>query len=132
VTQSNLELVRDAFDRWNRRQHESLLEDIDPEVVINVASAQISGGEPFHGHDGYREWTATMEESFEVWQIHPEVFREHGDRVVVLGHMHLRGRGSGVELDQQTGWVVDLRNGKMTRFQAFFSHEEALAAGGIS
>jgi ketosteroid isomerase-like protein len=51
---------------------------------------------------------------------------------VVLGHMHLRGRGSGVELDQQTGWVVDLRNGKMTRFQAFFSHEEALAAGGIS
>ena len=73
-----------------------------------------------------------MEESFEVWQIHPEVFREHGDKVVVLGHMHLRGRGSGVELDQQTGWVIDLGDGKMTRFQSFLSHEEALAASGIS
>ncbi len=132
MTQSNQELVRDAFERWNRREHESLLEDIDPEVVINVASAQLSGGQPYRGHDGYREWTATMEESFEVWQIRPEVFRERGDKVVVLGHMHLRGRGSGVELDQQTGWLIEVRNGKMTRFQSFLSHEEALAASGIS
>jgi uncharacterized protein len=132
VTQSNLDLVRDAFDRWNRREHESLLGDIDPEVVIAVASAEISGGGPYRGHDGYREWTATMEESFEVWQIHPEVFRERGDKVVVLGRMHLRGRGSGLELDQESGWVVDVRDGKMTRFQAFLNHEEALAAGGIS
>jgi ketosteroid isomerase-like protein len=73
-----------------------------------------------------------MEESFEVWQVHPEVFREHGDAVVALGHMELRGRGSGVELDQQTGWVVEIHDGKMTRFHAFLSHEEALSAGGIS
>jgi ketosteroid isomerase-like protein len=51
---------------------------------------------------------------------------------VALGHMHLRGRGSGVELDQETGWLVEVHDGKMTRFQAFLSHEEARAAGGIS
>jgi ketosteroid isomerase-like protein len=127
-----LELVRDAFERWNRREHGSVLQQIDPDVEIHVVSAELLGGGPFRGHDGYREWTAAMEESFEVWQIHPEVFREHGDKVVVLGHMHLRGRGSGIELDQQTGWLVDIRDGKMTRFQSFLSHEEALAAGGIS
>jgi uncharacterized protein len=132
VTQSNAELVRAAFERWNRREHESLLGDIDPDVEINVSSSQLAGGEPYRGHDGYRQWTATMEESFDVWQIHPETFRERGDRVLVLGHMHVRGRGSGVELDQETGWVVDVRDGKMTRFQAFLSHEEALSASGIS
>jgi ketosteroid isomerase-like protein len=130
--QSNAELVRDAFERWNDRDHAALLEQIAPDVEIRAASSQLSGGEPFRGHDGYREWIAAMEESFDVWQIDPETFQEHGDVVVVLGHMHLRGRGSGVELDQETGWLVEVRDGKMTRFQAFLSHEEALSAGGIS
>jgi ketosteroid isomerase-like protein len=130
--QSNAQLVRDAFERWNDRDHVAVLEQIDPEVEIHVASTQLLGGAPFRGHDGYREWIATMEESFEVWQIEPEVFREHGDSVVVLGHMHMRGRGSGVELDQKAGWLVEVHDGRMTRFQAFLSHEEALSAGGIS
>jgi ketosteroid isomerase-like protein len=64
--------------------------------------------------------------------IHPEVFREHGDEVLVLGRMHLRGRGSGLDLDQETGWLVEVRDRKMTRFQSFLSHEEALSASGIS
>jgi ketosteroid isomerase-like protein len=120
-------LVRDAFERWNTGDRESLLEDIHPEVEIRAPSSQISGRESYLGHDGYREWLATMEESFEVWRVHPESFDERGDTVVILGHMHLRGRGSGLELDQETGWLVDVREGKMTRFQAFLSHEETLA-----
>lgn len=132
MTQSNTELVRDAFDRWNRREHGSLLQQIDPDVEIHVLSAELLGREPFRGHEGYHEWTAAMEESFEVWQIRPDTFHEHDDKVVVLGRMHMRGRGSGIELDQETGWLVHIRAGKMTRFQSFLSHEEALAAGGIS
>ncbi len=130
--QSNANLVRDAFERWNSRDHESLLEQIDPDVEIVVSSSQITGGKPYRGHEGYWQWITTMEESFDVWQIYPEEFREHGDVVLVLGHMHVRGRGSGVELDQETGWIVDVRDGKMRRFQAFLSHEEALSACGIS
>jgi uncharacterized protein len=124
----NADLVRDAFERWNSGDKESLLENIDPDVEIRVASSQISGGEPYRGHDGYREWIETMEESFEVWRIHPEVFEQHGDTVLVLGHMHLRGRGSGVELDQETGWTVEVREGRMTRFHAFLSHAETRAS----
>ena len=67
-----------------------------------------------------------------MWQVDPESFEEHGDTVVILGQMHLRGRGSGVELDQEVGWLVDVHEGKMTRFQAFLSHEETRAASGIS
>jgi ketosteroid isomerase-like protein len=132
VSGSNSELVRDAFARWNSREHESLLAQIDADVEIVVASTQITGGKPYRGHEGYWQWIATMEESFDVWEIFPEVFEERGDAVLVLGHMHVRGRGSGVELDQETGWIVDVHDGKMTRFQAFLSHEEARAAGGIS
>jgi ketosteroid isomerase-like protein len=128
VSESNADLIRDGWARWNTGDRESLLELIAPDVEIRVASSQVSGGEPYHGHDGYRQWVATLEEAFEVWEIHPETFREHGDAVLVLGYMHLRGRGSGLELDQETGWIVDVRDGLMCRLQAFLSHAEALAA----
>jgi ketosteroid isomerase-like protein len=132
MSSSNADLVREAFERWSHDDHEWVLAHTDPDAVIQVASQQLTGGEPFRGHEGYRQWLATMRESFELWQIAPESFREHGDNVIVLGQMHVRGRGSGIELDQETGWVIEVRDGKVTRFRAFFTHEEALAAGGIS
>jgi ketosteroid isomerase-like protein len=128
----NAELVRQAFERWNTEDRESLLETIDPGVEIHAASAAAFGREPYRGHDGYREWLATMADSFDHWELRPTVFHERGDTVVVLGTMHLRGRMSGVQLDQETGWVVQLREEKMWRFQAFLNHKEALDAGGIS
>ena len=128
----NVERVRAAFARWNLGDHEALIEEFDPEVEIRAASSEGLSGEPFVGYDGFRAWIATMEESFEVWEIHPQLFHERGDVVVVLGSMHLRGRGSGVELDQETGWVLELRDGRVRRLRAFLGHEQALAAGGIS
>jgi ketosteroid isomerase-like protein len=127
----NAELVARAFERWNARDHESVLQDVDPNVEIRVASTEAFEGEPFRGHDGYRRWVASMEESFESWVVEPELFREKGDTVVVLGRMFLRGRASGVTLTQETGWVIELRNGKALRFQAFLDHAEALAAAGL-
>jgi ketosteroid isomerase-like protein len=128
----NGELVRNAFERWNAGDKEALLDEIDPAAEIHVASAEAFGREPYRGHAGYREWLATMEDSFDHWELRPTVFHEHGDTVVVLGTMHVRGRISGVVLDQETGWIVRIRDGRMWYFQAFLNHEEALDAGGIS
>jgi ketosteroid isomerase-like protein len=128
TSRTNTEFVRDAFEQWNIGDREAFIENVDPEVEINVASSQITGGAPFRGYEGYREWVAAMEESFEVWEIHPERFEQRDDAILVLGRMHLRGRGSGVELDQETGWIVDVRDGRMWRLRSFLSHAEAIAA----
>jgi ketosteroid isomerase-like protein len=125
---SNVDLVREAFEEWNTGDREAFLRFVDPEVEIRVVSSEVTGGAPFRGYEGYREWVATMEESFEVWELHPETFEERGDTVVVLGMMRLRGRGSGVELDKEIGWIVDVRDGRMLRLRTFLKHDEALAA----
>src|SRR5207244_11283552 len=88
----NAERVRDGFERWNAGDHESVLDEIHPDVEIQVASSQLSGGKPYRGHEGYREWNTMMRDSFELWQVHPDVFHETDNTVVVLGQMHLRGR----------------------------------------
>jgi ketosteroid isomerase-like protein len=124
LTRSNTEIVRDAFDWWNE-DRESFIEIVDPDAEISVASSEVTGGRPFRGHEGYRRWIATMEESFEVWELCPQSFEERGDTVLVLGTMCVRGRGSGVELDQETGWIVDLRDGKLRRLRSYLSHAAA-------
>ena len=43
-----------------------------------------------------------------------------------------RGKRSGVGVDMQTLFVMDVRNGKVVRWQGFASKEEALEAAGLS
>lgn len=127
LSRPNAEIVRNAFQWWNA-DRESFIEIVDPEVEISVASSEVTGGVPFRGHEGYRRWVATMEESFEVWELCPQTFEERGETVLVLGTMCLRGRGSGVELEQETGWIVDVREGKLLRLRSHLSHIEARRA----
>jgi ketosteroid isomerase-like protein len=124
---SNAERVRDAFAEWNAGEREAFLENVDPDVEISVSSLKVTGEAPYRGYDGYWQWIEAMEESFEVWELHPQTFEVRDDSVLALGTMHLRGRGSGVELDQETGWIVDVRDERMTRLRSFLSHDEARA-----
>jgi uncharacterized protein len=129
---ANVKLIRGAFERWNGGDRTPPLELIDPEVEIRTAIGDAFSGEPFRGHQGAREWLAALDENFETWELLPEEFMDRGDTVVATGRLHARGRGSGIELDQEVGWVFEIREGRMLRLHTFLDREEALAAGGIS
>jgi ketosteroid isomerase-like protein len=128
----NVTLIRDAFARWNAGDRQPPLDLIDPDVEIRTAIGDAFKGEPFRGHEGAREWLAALDENFETWTLVVEEFMERGETIVALGHILARGRGSGVELDQDVGWVFRVRDGKVLRLHTFLDREEALAAGGIS
>jgi ketosteroid isomerase-like protein len=128
----NVELIRTAFERWNAGDRGAPLELIDPDVEIRTAISEAFKGEPFRGHEGAREWLAALDENFETWNLVADEFLERGETIVVLGHIRARGRGSGVELDQDVGWVFQIRDGKMLRLHTFLDREEALAAAGMS
>jgi ketosteroid isomerase-like protein len=128
----NVALIRGAFERWNAGDRTPPLDLIDPDVEIQTAIADAFQGEPFRGHEGAREWLAALDENFETWTLAVDEFFERGETIVALGHIRARGRGSGVELDQEVGWVFRIRDGKMFRLRTFLDREEALAAGGIS
>ena len=128
----NIELIRGAFANWNAGDRSPPLELFDPDVEIRTAIGDAFSGEPFRGHEGAREWLAGLDENFETWDLVVEEFLERGDTIVGLGRIHARGRGSGIEFDQDVGWVFQIRDGKMLRLHTFLDREEALAAGGIS
>jgi ketosteroid isomerase-like protein len=48
-----------------------------------------------------------------------------GERVLVLGEVHLRGKGSGLALDQEYGWVFEFRDGQISRMWIYPDPAEA-------
>ena len=72
-----------------------------------------------------------VDEQFGEWQLVAEEWRDAGDRVVVLGRLRLRGKESGVEVDQPHGWLVEFQDAMVFRFQHFARPHEALEAAGL-
>jgi ketosteroid isomerase-like protein len=124
--------IREAIERWNRGDRAAPLEDIDPDVEIRTGIGDAFQGEPFRGHEGARQWLAGLDENFETWEILIDECREQGDVVLVLGGVRAKGRGSGIELEQEIGWVYEFRDDKMIRLHTYYDREQAIAASGLS
>jgi ketosteroid isomerase-like protein len=54
------------------------------------------------------------------------------DEVLITVMLHGEGSSSGTPIEQQMGCVMQLRDGKVSRWRIFMSHEEARAAAGVS
>jgi ketosteroid isomerase-like protein len=125
MSQQNLETVHRAFERWNRGDREILADDVDPELELH---SRMLGG-VVRGPEGLRSWFLEIDQQFDVWRPQIAEVREVGqDRLLVLGEIHLRGRGSEVEFDQPVAWLVDFRDGRVLRLEVFTHLSEALEA----
>ena len=132
MSQENVEIVRQSLEAYASGAVEEMLAYVDPEGELH--SAIIGGAEAkvFRGHDGFRRWLAETRESFDELSTELTEYRDLGDRIVAFGHIHARGRGSGLEIDSPTGWVFTVRRGKVVRAEGFLSRSETLEAAGLS
>jgi ketosteroid isomerase-like protein len=130
MSKENVAVTRRAVDAFNRRDLDALLETIDPQGELLPFRALLEG-EPYRGHDGIRQFLEDMNDDWTELQIEVEEFRDSGDYVVAIGHVHARGRGSGVEIDAPAAFVAQLRKGKTVRFQSYTDVDQALEDAGI-
>jgi ketosteroid isomerase-like protein len=132
VSQTNIELVKSAFDAWNRRD----IEAFAGHAAEDVAWVEVSGrpeGVPTErlGRDRMRR---SLEALFDVWdRYHLEVERieEAGDRVVAVVREVGRGRASGVEIDGLWGYLITVENGYIVRIEAYRDAAVALTMAGL-
>ena len=57
--------------------------------------------------------------------------RDLGDRIVVFGTIHIRGRGSAVETDIPIAGIFTFKQGKLVRWEDFRDRDRALEAVGL-
>ena len=126
MSEENVDLVRRIYEAWDRE--ESARDFISAEVeYVNPAYA-VEGGTRV-GRASFR----VVRETYEDFRIAIESFVDAGGGdVVVLAHYTASGRGSGVPLAGEHGYVWTVRDGQAVRFCWFNSHREALEAAGLA
>jgi ketosteroid isomerase-like protein len=130
VSELNVDLARRTFEAFAAGDVEAMVALVDPEFEFFPVTANITtGGAPYRGHDGLRQYVADAARVWRELRIHPDEYRDLGDRVLTLGHT--RARGGGMILDLPSGWVWHMRDGKIVSCRVYASHEEALAAVGL-
>jgi ketosteroid isomerase-like protein len=134
MSQENVDLVSAALETWNRswreRDTDPALDMLDPDVVLDF-SGNVFNPRVLRGHAGYRQLLA---EAAEVWnEITFEVEEPipTDDGVLAFVRARLRGRVSGVAIEDRVALLFALRDGKITRMQTYSDREEALEAAGL-
>jgi ketosteroid isomerase-like protein len=132
VSRSDVEVIREAFGRWNRGDIGYWIEHAHPDVEIWSKYAVLDRGtEPYRGYEGMREWRAEIDRNYELHEVSADEVREVGAKLLVLGSVRSRGKTSGTELRHPFGWVCELRDGALVRMHFYSSHTEALTAVGL-
>ena len=130
MSQENVEIVKAAYDAFNREDWDASLKAAAPGFEMDFSRAV----GPWRGVYGLDQVRRVMEEFRETWESvrqEPHEFIEAGDLVVVPSTMHVKGRG-GIEVVVRAAVVWTIRNGAIERMVMYQSKEEALEAVGLS
>ena len=130
MSQENVEIVRRSFVAFNARDVDGLVSQSAEDCEWLPLRAQLEGI-VYRGHEGVRRFVRDMDEDWEAFRIDPLEFHEHGERVVVIGHVGALGR-SGVEIDSVAGFVFELHQGRIRHINSHSDPKAALAAVGLA
>jgi ketosteroid isomerase-like protein len=129
VSEENVQVFRRIVEAINRGDVESACRLTTEDGVLIPLRAGTEGA--YRGHDGIRAFFEDNAQTFEVFRAaYPEV-QDLGDRILAMGTIHIRGRGSGVETDVPTAGVATFRAGKITRWHDFGDRKLAHEAAGL-
>jgi ketosteroid isomerase-like protein len=133
MSQENVETVRLAYEAFSRAGLDALLEHFHPDAEYDITAAIGPYAGMYYGRAAIRAFLADYFESWEYVRMEPEEFIEVGeDHVVVLLRLHMRGKGSGVEVEARTTNVWTVRDGKAVRMAVHNDKAAALRAVGVS
>jgi ketosteroid isomerase-like protein len=129
MSRENVEIVRVAFDAWNRGDHDTLLGLWDEEAEFYPLRAQLEG-RAYHGRDGLRRFIVELAEDWEEVRFEVDEVREAGGQLVGFGRFLARGKASGIELNVPLGLVGVVRDKKVVYSRFFSDPADALEAAG--
>ena len=130
MARANLALAHEVIDAVERRDLDALIELTDPDVEWRSAFVAGTGG-VYRGHAGMAEYVRDMKDAWDIVRLDVDHEIGVGDVVVFVGRIHYRGKGSGVEDETESGYVLKFENGKLVGFRPFRDPETALGAIGL-
>jgi ketosteroid isomerase-like protein len=127
MSQANLELVRDAIEAWNQQDHDAVVRIFSPDAELD-ASGRVMNPDVYRGLDGFMRFRSDIAEAWDRFEVEMTDLFDSGDLVLVFIRSTGRGRGSGVDVDLRSAWLVSVVDKQITRLRLYRNREEALQA----
>lgn len=122
----NVEVVRRIYAAWN----DGFAGLLDAGIEWVNPPGAVEGGTR-KGVEAFAAAASSVSDAFEGSHVDFDEFIDAGDRVVVLGTLRGRGRGSGAAVERRQGYVWTIRGGKAIRFEWFTEQQQALESAGL-
>ena len=136
MSQENVEIVREAFDREARRDLR-VLDVYDPDIVMEFSQSPFAdfmlGTARKRGIRGIQRAFRDWYEAFENVETDIDELIDAGEHVIVVFTYRSRGRASGAEVEwKRMAGLWTFREGKVVRVDWLRTREHALEAAGLS
>jgi ketosteroid isomerase-like protein len=128
-----LERFRPVYDAVSRGDTNPYLDGLDEDVEVHQAAEMPGTRGTFKGKAGAMELLDEIAESFTEVDWRPQRVIDLGDeRYLVLLRPKGKGLGSGVVIEAKVAHLIQQRDGKTTRIDAFVGWGDAFEAVGLS
>jgi ketosteroid isomerase-like protein len=124
---SNVEVMREALEHWNRGDIDGVLDLMADDVVWYPANTLPDLQEVYEGCEGVRLFFQEFMAPWNWISMEAVEMRPLGDEVVMRTRFRAEGR-EGVRVDTEFGQRFRFRDGLLVRFNGYPSFEEALEA----
>jgi len=130
MSQENVEVVRDVYERWSQGDFRTSVDVFDP-LVLLVLRPDFPDAGTYLGPERVAEYTRGFLEPWTRLTIEAEDIIEAGDSVVVAVRQHGVGGGSGAATEFRYFHLWSFRGPKVIRLENFRDRAEALEAAGL-
>jgi ketosteroid isomerase-like protein len=132
MSEDDVARVYRSMDCFNRRDIDSYLADLDPDVEFFSGISELEGGGPHRGLDEVRAWCEAVFAAAPDFRVEVEDVRVLEDLTLVRSRLSGHGVESGAPARQLSWQVVESRRNKAVRVRIFRTEAEALAAAGLA
>jgi uncharacterized protein len=129
MSSTNIEIVRRSVEAFGRGDFDTAFAAHDPDIVWCTAADE-PDQQTYRGIAGLRRFVESIDE---LWEdrfdgtMEFEDFIERGDWVIVPWRARLRGRSSGISVEVDETYAVQVRDGRIVRVEEYRKVDEALA-----
>ena len=127
---SPIAVIEAAYAAYARRDFAAILSLYDPKCELEQSGLLPWGG-TYHGHLGLQHFFEQLTAAIDT-QIVDETLFEAGDKVISIGRTTGVARASGTPFDLPAVHVYTVKNGRISRFEAYVDTPAMLLALGRS
>jgi len=127
VSEGKVEIAERALGYFNRGERDALAEIASPDIEIVPLRAALEGT-VFRGETANEDFWKAIDETWEETHMDAEEILESGEKVLIVGRLRGRAKGTEVEVDSPMAWVLTFDGEKISGMRTYTDVAEAHAA----